>query len=93
MEDRFLDGIFLGMRLRSDEILIGTAREELSRRAHCDGELTKNNGTLNSPSPSKGNLDNLVPEDQQRPRSCSNFGQSRSAPGRRSGGCSSGTTG
>ena len=27
--------------------------EELSRRAHCDGELKKNNGTLNSPSPSK----------------------------------------
>ena len=26
MEDTFLDGIFLGMRLRSDEILIGTAR-------------------------------------------------------------------
>ena len=25
MEDTFLDGIFLGMRLRSDEILIGTA--------------------------------------------------------------------
>ena len=43
MEDTFFDGIFLVMRLRSDEILIGT----------------KNNGTLNSPSPSKGNLDNL----------------------------------
>ena len=55
MEDTFLDGIFLGMRLRSDEILIG----KLSRRAHCDDELKKNNGTLNSPSPSKGNLDNL----------------------------------
>ena len=26
MEDTFLDGIFLGMRLRSDEILIGTTR-------------------------------------------------------------------
>ena len=26
MEDTFLDGIFLGLRLRSDEILIGTAR-------------------------------------------------------------------
>ena len=26
MEDTFLDGIFLGMRLRSDDILIGTAR-------------------------------------------------------------------
>ena len=33
--------------------------EELSRRAQCDEELKKNNGTLNSPSPSKGNLDNL----------------------------------
>ena len=33
--------------------------EELSRRAHCDDELKKNNGTLNSPSPSKENLDNL----------------------------------
>ena len=26
MEDIFLDGIFLGMRLRSDEVLVGTAR-------------------------------------------------------------------
>ena len=26
MEDTLLDGIFLGMRLRSDEILIGTAK-------------------------------------------------------------------
>ena len=26
MEDTFLDGIFLGMRLRSDEILVGTTR-------------------------------------------------------------------
>ena len=33
--------------------------EELSRRAQRDDELKKNNGTLNSPSPSKGNLDNL----------------------------------
>ena len=33
--------------------------EELSRRAHCDDELKKNNGTLNSPSPSRENLDNL----------------------------------
>ena len=33
--------------------------EELSRRAQCDDELKKNNGTLNSPSPSKKNLDNL----------------------------------
>ena len=33
--------------------------EELSRRAHCDDELKKNNGTLNSPSLSKENLDNL----------------------------------
>ena len=58
MEDTFLDGIFKGMRLRSDEILLEQP-EELSRRAHCDDELKKNNGTLNSPSPSKENLDNL----------------------------------
>ena len=32
---------------------------ELSRRAHCDDELMKNNGTLNSQRPSKVNLDNL----------------------------------
>ena len=43
MEDTFLDGIFLGMRLRSDEILIGTYRS-LSRRAHCDDELKKKKG-------------------------------------------------
>ena len=29
MEDTFLDGIFLGMRLRSDEILIGTVRRTM----------------------------------------------------------------
>ena len=32
MEDTFLDGIFLGMRLRSDEILIGTARRVIMTR-------------------------------------------------------------
>ena len=32
MEDIFLDGIFLGMRLRSDEILIGTARGVIKTR-------------------------------------------------------------
>ena len=32
MEDTFLDGIFLGMRLRSDEILIGTARGVVKTR-------------------------------------------------------------
>ena len=32
MEDTFLDGIFLGMRLRSDEILIGTARGVIKTR-------------------------------------------------------------
>ena len=32
MEDTFLDGIFLGMRLRSDEILIGTARGIIKTR-------------------------------------------------------------
>ena len=35
--------------------------EELSRRAHCDDELKKNNGTLNSPSPSKGEPRQPVP--------------------------------
>ena len=33
--------------------------EELSRRAHYEDELRKNNGTMNSPDPSKGNLDSL----------------------------------
>ena len=32
MEDNFLDGIFLGMRLRSDEILIGTTRRVVKTR-------------------------------------------------------------
>ena len=32
MKDTFLDGIFLGMRLRSDEILIGTARGVIKTR-------------------------------------------------------------
>ena len=32
MEDTFLDGIFLGMRLRSDEILVGTARGVIKTR-------------------------------------------------------------
>ena len=32
MEDTFLDGIFMGMRLRSDEILIGTARGVIKTR-------------------------------------------------------------
>ena len=33
--------------------------EEISRRAHCEDELRKNNGTMNSPGSSKENLDNL----------------------------------
>ena len=33
--------------------------EQLSRRAHCEDELKKNNGTMNSSRPSKGNRDNL----------------------------------
>ena len=32
MEDTFLGGIFLGMRLRSDEILVGTARGVIKTR-------------------------------------------------------------
>ena len=32
MEDTFLDGIFLGMGLRSDEILFGTARGVIKTR-------------------------------------------------------------
>ena len=86
MEDTFLDGIFLGMRLRSDEILIGTARGVIKTRTlrrrveeeQWDPEFAKSTSTK---------------WDQQRPRSCSNFGQNRSMPGRRSAGCSSGTTG
>ena len=36
--------------------------KELSRRAHYEDELKKNSGTMHSPDPSKGNLDNLFPE-------------------------------
>ena len=58
MEDMFLDGIFLGMRLRSDEILIGTTRGVIKTRTvrrrveeeQWDPELAKS---------IKGNLDNL----------------------------------
>ena len=32
MEDTFLDGIFLGMRLRSDETLVGTTRGVIKMR-------------------------------------------------------------
>ena len=32
MEDTFLDGIFLGIRLRSDEIVIGTTRGVIKTR-------------------------------------------------------------
>ena len=32
MEDTFLDGIFLGMTLRSDEILVGTIRGIIKTR-------------------------------------------------------------
>ena len=88
MEDTFLDGIFLGMRLRSHEILIGTARgiiktRTLRRRVEeeqWDPHHQRRTSTACS-------------WDQQRPRSCSNFGQSRSTLGRRSAGYSSGTTG
>ena len=49
MEDTFLDGIFLGMRLRSDEILIGTTRGVIKTRTvrrrveeeHWDPEFAK----------------------------------------------------
>ena len=58
MEDTLLGGIFLGMRLRSDEILIGTARG-VYQDAHCEDEWRKNNGTMNSPGPSTENHDNL----------------------------------
>ena len=33
--------------------------DKLSRRAHYEDEWKKNNGTMNSPVPSEGNLDNL----------------------------------
>ena len=52
MENTFLDGIFLGMRLRSDEILVGTARGVIKTR-------TLQRRVEDSPSPSRGNLDNL----------------------------------
>ena len=47
MEDTFLDGIFLGMRLRPDEILIGTTRGVIKTRTlrrrveeeQCDNEF------------------------------------------------------
>ena len=59
MEDTFLDGIFLGTETAIRVKFSSEQPEELSRRAHCEDELKKNNGTMNSPRPSKGNLDNL----------------------------------
>ena len=61
MEDTFLDGLFLGMRLRSDEILVGNSQRRKSRRAQSEDELRKNNGTKNSPGPSKENPRQPVP--------------------------------
>ena len=58
MEDTFLDGIVLGMRLRSDEILIGTAREVIKTRPLRRRDAEEQ-WTMNSPRPSKENLDNL----------------------------------
>ena len=58
MEDTFLDGIFLGMRLRSDEILIGTTRGVIKTRT-VRRRVEEVQWDLNSPSPSKENLDNL----------------------------------
>ena len=58
MEDTFLDGIFLGMRLRSDEIVIGTARgvvKTSTQRRRVEEEQWD----PHSPSSSKGSLDNL----------------------------------
>ena len=58
MEDNFLDGIFLGMRLRSDEILIGTTRGVIKTRtlrrrveeAQWDNEFARSiNGELRQP--------------------------------------------
>ena len=65
------------MRLRSDDFLVGTARGGNNTRT-LRRRVEEEQWTMNSPSPSKENLDNLF-WDQQRPRSCSNFGQSRSA--------------
>ena len=56
--------------------------------AHSADELKKDNGTLNSPSPSKG-TSTTCSWDQQRRRSLDRAG----VRGRRSAGCSSGTTG
>ena len=35
LDDRYYDGIFLGMRLRSDEILIGTEHGVIKARSIC----------------------------------------------------------
>ena len=50
--------------------------EELSRRAHCDDEWKKNHGTMNSPSPSKGNLDNQHLEDKDAGDECQGLQES-----------------
>ena len=92
MEDTFLDGILLGVRLRSDEFLIGTARgviktHTLRRRVEeeqWDPDFAKS---------IKGEPRQLVPgiNSDHVPAAISD--RARNAPGRRSGGCSSWTTG
>ena len=72
MEDTFLDGTLLGMRLRSDEILIGTARGVIKTRTlrrrveeeRWDPEFARS---------IKRRTATTCSRDPQRPRSCSNF--------------------
>ena len=93
VEDTFLDGIFLGMRLRSDEILIGTTRGVIKTRTVRRRVMKKNTGTLSSPCPIEGEPRQPVPGINSDHVPAAIFGQSRSTLGRRSAGCSSGTTG
>ena len=58
MEHTFLDGIFWARDCDPTKFL-SEQPEELSRRVHHEDQLKKNDGTMNSPDPSKGNLDNL----------------------------------
>ena len=82
MEDTFLDGIFLGMRLRSDEILIGTARGVIKTRTlrrrveeeQWDPQFAKS---------IKGEPRQPVPGINRDHVPAGNFGQSRSTLGRR----------
>ena len=92
MEDTFLDGIFLGMRLRSDKILTGTARAVIKTRT-LRRRVEEEQWDLEFAKSIKGEPRQLVPGINSDHVSCSNVRQSRSTLGRRSAGCSSGITG